>query len=303
MDRNERPENMEFTEPNPEAAMILRCPVYAVIVGINQYQSNCMRNLEGCENDAQTVKTFLTNRFHIPESQIILLLNANATREAILENFQTHLIDNSSIEKGDAIIIYFAGHGSRVKAPESWPSIDGKIETLVPYDERTKTPDGKVVHGIPDWTINVLLSRLAAEKGNNITVICDCCHSGGATRDNESVYRVRSVPTFEPLPENLDRTLRVALSGESYKCDMNSHVLLAACREQEKAYEATSDAGKPCGFFTDSLVKQLREIEPNRVTYAELVGRLPTLYDQNPQCEGTNKDRFLFDVECRASMA
>ncbi|KAJ7138018.1 peptidase C14, caspase domain-containing protein [Mycena epipterygia] len=283
--------------------MTLRCPVYAVIVGINEYQSNSIRNLEGCENDAQTVKSFLTDRYQMPESQIILLLNADATRDAILEKFQTHLIDNSSIEKGDAIIIYFAGHGSRVKAPESWSSIDGKVETLVPYDERTKTPDGKVVHGIPDWTINILLSRLAAEKGNNITVICDCCHSGGATRDSESVYRIRSVPTFKPLPENLDRTLRVALSGESYKCDMNSHVLLAACREQEKAYEATSDAGKPCGFFTDSLVKQLREIETNRVTYAELVGRLPTLYDQNPQCEGANKDRFLFDVEFRASMA
>ncbi|KAJ7137993.1 peptidase C14, caspase domain-containing protein [Mycena epipterygia] len=285
-----------------------RVPVYAFIIGINEYQSNRIRNLEGCENDAQTIKSFLTDRFHLPESQIVFLLNADATRNAILENFQTHLIDNSSIEKDDAIIIYFAGHGSRVKAPESWSSMDGKIETLVPYDERTKTLDGEDIHGIPDRTINMLLSRLAREKGNNITVIFDCCHSGGATRDNESIYPVRSVSTFEPLPENLDRTLQVALSGhvdwspESYKCDMNSHVLLAACREQEKAYEAISDAGKPYGFFTDSLVKQLCE-KPNRVTYAELVGRLPTLYNQNPQCEGVNKNRFLFDVECRASIA
>ncbi|KAJ7138040.1 hypothetical protein C8R44DRAFT_592157, partial [Mycena epipterygia] len=140
--------------------------VFAFIIGINEYQSNSIQNLEGCENDAQTVKTFLTHRF--PESQIVLLLNADATRDAILEKFQAHLIDNSSIEKDDTIIIYFAGHGSRVKAPESWPSIDGKIETLVPYDERMKTLDGEDIHGIPDRTINILLSRLATKKGNNI---------------------------------------------------------------------------------------------------------------------------------------
>ncbi|KAJ7138048.1 peptidase C14, caspase domain-containing protein, partial [Mycena epipterygia] len=144
--------------------------------------SSRIRNLEGCENDAQTVKTFLTDRFQMPESQIVLLLNADATRDAILEKFQTHLIDNPSIQPYDLIIIYFAGHGSRVKAPESWPSMDGKIETLVPYDERMKTLDGEYIHGIPDRTINMLLSRLATEKGNNITVIFDCCHSGGMTR-------------------------------------------------------------------------------------------------------------------------
>jgi hypothetical protein len=120
-------------------------------------------------NDAQTIKTFLTNRFHIPEPQIAILVNADATRDIILEKFQSHLIDNSAIEQDDTIIIYYAGHGSRAKAPDSWPSMDGKIETLVPHDERTKTlVNGQVVHGIPDRTINRLLSRLATAKGNNI---------------------------------------------------------------------------------------------------------------------------------------
>ncbi|KAJ7138033.1 hypothetical protein C8R44DRAFT_607727, partial [Mycena epipterygia] len=82
----------------------------------------------------------------------------------------------------NTLIFYYARHGSRVEAPDSW-SPDDKIETLVPQDERTKGLDGQVVHGIPDRTLNVLLSRLAAKKGNNITVIFDCCHSGGATRD------------------------------------------------------------------------------------------------------------------------
>ncbi|KAJ7301266.1 caspase domain-containing protein [Mycena albidolilacea] len=283
-----------------------RCPVFAFIIGIDEYLANSIPNLKGCVNDAQTVKTFLTNRFHIPEPQIAILVNADATRDIILEKFQSHLIDNSAIEQDDTIIIYYAGHGSRAKAPDSWPSMDGKIETLVPHDERTKTlENGQVVHGIPDRTINMLLSRLATAKGNNITVIFDCCHSGGITRDSSSsILPVpRFVETLVPIPEHLDWNLLGVRSGKvdlplgiKHKF-MHSHVLLAACREQQRARECISASGEPCGFFTDSLIKHLRGIGPNRITYAELLDLLPTLPDQNPQCEGANKDRFIFNLE------
>ncbi|KAJ6526230.1 caspase domain-containing protein [Mycena vulgaris] len=283
-----------------------RCPVFAFIIGIDEYLSNSIPNLRGCVNDAQTIRTFLTNRFHIPEPQIALLTNGDATRAAILETFQTHLIENSSIEQDDTIIVYYAGHGSRAPAPISWPSTDGKIETLVPHDERMKSINGEVVHGIPDRSFNVLLSRLATAKGNNITVIFDCCHSGGITRGaSSSILPVpRFIETILPIPANLDQTLwgggrsgHVSLpDGIRYKF-MESHVLLAACRQQQRARECISAAGEPCGFFTDSFIKQLRAIGPNRITYAEILELLPTLPDQHPQCEGANKDRFMFAVD------
>ncbi|KAF8187326.1 hypothetical protein K438DRAFT_1464260, partial [Mycena galopus ATCC 62051] len=139
-------------------------------------------NLRGCVNDALTVRSFLTNRFHIPEPQVAFIANADATRETIVQKFQKHLIYNPSVEKDDTIIVYYAGHGSRTVAPDSWPSTDGKIETMVPHDERAKNAQGEIIHGIPDRTINVLLSHLATTKGNNIIVILDCCHSGGVTQ-------------------------------------------------------------------------------------------------------------------------
>ncbi|KAJ7772893.1 caspase domain-containing protein [Mycena maculata] len=281
-----------------------RCPIFALIIGIDQYLSNAIPNLRGCVNDAQTIRTFLTNKFHIPEPQIAFLADEGATREHILETFRTHLLENSSIEKDDTIILYYAGHGSRAKAPESWPSPDGKIETLVPHDERAQNEQGETIHGIPDRTINALLSQLATAKGNNITVILDCCHSGGATRGSApSILPVpRFVETDLPIPENLDQTLWGGRSGHvdlppgiSHKF-MHSHVLLAACRQQQRARECISAAGKPCGFFTDALIKELRGIGPNRVTYADLLELLPTLPDQHPQCEGAHKDRFIFDI-------
>ncbi|KAJ7087548.1 caspase domain-containing protein [Mycena belliarum] len=301
-----RPVTITYRLQEPERhEKELRCPVFAFIIGIDEYLANSIPNLRGCVNDAQTIRTYLTNRFHIPECQIAFLANEDATRVAILEKFQTHLIENSSIERDDTIILYYAGHGSRATAPESWPATDGKVETLVPHDERMKTPECETIHGIPDRTINMLLSQLATAKGNNITAIFDCCHSGGITRESGSsiLPLPRFVETLAPIPANLDEGLFGARSGQvslppgiRYEF-MQSHVLLAACRQQQRARECLSAAGTPCGFFTDSLIKELRAVGPNRITYTELLDKLPTLPDQNPQCEGANKNRFLFAAE------
>ncbi|KAJ6480809.1 caspase domain-containing protein [Mycena vitilis] len=280
------------------------CPVFALIVGIDEYLSNAIPDLRGCVNDALTMKTYLTNRFHIPEAHIVLLTNADATRESIISIFQSHLIHNPSIEKNDAIVVYYAGHGSRAPAPSSWPSTDGKIETIVPHDERTETDDGETVHGIPDRTINTLLGQLASARGNNITVILDCCHSASGTRGARAgILPVpRFAETFVPIPEDLDQDLfgrkaQVSLPPGIAHNFMDSHVLLAACQQHQRAQECISTTGNPCGFFTDSLITQLRRIRPNRITYADLLDLLPTLPDQNPQCEGSNQHRYMFEVE------
>ncbi|KAF7337910.1 hypothetical protein MVEN_02014200 [Mycena venus] len=285
-----------------------RCPVFMLIIGIDEYRSPNIRNLKGCANDAQNINTYLTHRFHVPEAQIACLINEQATRAAILEKFQTHLIHNPSIEKNDTIIIYYAGHGSRATAPASWPSgPDGKIETLVPHDEREDIELGNVVHGIPDRTIHALLGTLASVKGNNITVILDCCYSASCTRGYaRSMFpctRCVETPQTMVIPEELDQRLLGPrsshidfLSAPSCK-EFDSHVLMAACRAREQAYETLSAAGQPCGYFTDSLIGQLRGLGSNRITYSGLLDLLPALPNQNPQFEGMNKSRYMFEVE------
>jgi hypothetical protein len=58
--------------------------------------------------------------------------------------------------------------------------------------------------------------------------------------------------------------------------------------------------GLPCGFFTDNLVKELRVVNLDRVTYTDLLSLLPELIDQTPHCEGENKNRFLFNGKATA---
>ena len=132
-----------------------------------QYESKNIDDLSGCINDAESIREFLEVQFKVPPRRIRLLTNAEANRQQILDVFRSHLIENEDIERGDAIFFYFAGHGSRVGAPEGWETRDGKVETFCPHDERTEK-DSKKVEGIPYWEVIKLFRHLAAVKGDNI---------------------------------------------------------------------------------------------------------------------------------------
>jgi hypothetical protein len=142
---------------------------------VAQYASPTIPCLRGSVNDAKAFKGFLTDRLHVPGVQIKLLLNKDATRSAILNTFQKHLTENPQIDEGDALIFFYAGHGSRIPAPGDWSTPDGMIETVCPYDERTKDEKGEDIHGIPDRSINAMFRELAAEKGDNIVRTITLC--------------------------------------------------------------------------------------------------------------------------------
>jgi hypothetical protein len=118
------------------------------------------------------MKALLSDRFHVPDEQIKLLLDESATRDAIL----SYLREGFTHADCDAIIIYFAGHGSRIAPPPDWPSGDQKIETIWPYDIRIEDPEtGERLSGIEDYRFNILLHELAAKEKNNNIVCAHFC--------------------------------------------------------------------------------------------------------------------------------
>ena len=94
-----------------------RSRLFGLIIGINEYQSGEIPNLKGCKMDAQSMVDLLSQKFHIRSSHFRCLADKNATRSAIIDGFQHHLIENNNIEHGDVMIIYYAGHRSRPTAP------------------------------------------------------------------------------------------------------------------------------------------------------------------------------------------
>ncbi|KAF8197273.1 hypothetical protein K438DRAFT_1585308, partial [Mycena galopus ATCC 62051] len=144
--------------------------------------------LRGAVNDATAFYKFLFDSreqcgLGVPNSNIVLLEDEDATRDKILAAFESHLLKNPRIpDRGDAsMILFFAGHGTRVHAPKNLMSQDEMVEGICPVDERT-SPGGKYVHTIPDYVLVHILRELCEKKGQNITVIFDSCHSGGMGR-------------------------------------------------------------------------------------------------------------------------
>jgi len=105
-----------------------------------------------------------------------------------------------------------------------------------------------------------------------------------------------------PLPEELDQQIwKWGLSssdkanGRFLDNNLSSHVLIAACRHNEVAFEDPLTDNLVRGAFTHCLVKLLdQKTDLTQITYSTLVDQLPPLEHQHPQCSGKNRGRALF---------
>jgi hypothetical protein len=142
--------------------------LFALIIGINEYESPNIPNLVGAVPDADAMQYYLLEHLGVPSSQIWDLRNSEATRAAIIDGMEAFSL-NDQIKEGDPILIYYAGHGGSANTPKGWEiGSTGKIELLIPYDHSSPLDDGNPKHGIPDRTLGALLSQLADKKGDNI---------------------------------------------------------------------------------------------------------------------------------------
>ena len=86
--------------------------------------------------------------------------------------------------------------------------------------------------------------------------------------------------TEDPVPASLDEKIwsevpedrAIAVAAGFAKAGSESHVLLAACRETEVAHE---EDGR--GAFTQALLATLRSVSTDKVTYQDIMERLPDI--------------------------
>lgn len=272
----------------PDSLRIYR-PLYALLIGIDQYKHHGTEwpKLNGAVADMELVESFLLCDLKVPASRIKTLKNQEATRSAIINAIEK-LAVSRDIDYGGAILIYFAGHGASIES----------MQAIVPFDAPPSSGNLKDV--ISDVKLSSLLQKIANAKGDNIvrrpitivfhlsdhthpllkTVIFDCCHSASGTRGSDSSYTVRGVhlrsynqagdDAYVGTSESGARG--VSHSGKFLHAGLSSHVLLAACGEDEEARESE---GK--GLFTHELIARLRQKGVDVFTYSDLiidVGRL-----------------------------
>ncbi|KAH8817924.1 caspase domain-containing protein [Flagelloscypha sp. PMI_526] len=307
--------------------------LFALVIGINHYPARSAESqLRGAVRDAENIVQLLDS-LGVLRSNICTLLNAEATRAAIIKKLM-FFADNTLIEKDrNTIFIYFAGHGSSVAieaakegSPEGfWDNWDdSRVEILCPYDEGVDVM-GKKVFGIPDKAFVGYLNAIAQKKGNNIVVMLDCCHSASMARpgnlsalDNEVMTRTLASPTLFDrgdisfwstvlVPDEIHSPATLKRVERSRKGEVSigframynrSHILLAACGRDQQAKELKGDTG---GVFT-TMVLNLLKSTGNRLaglSYRMMFQMLPHLKNsgsQTPHCDGFYVGRQIFSL-------
>ena len=315
--------------------------LFALCIGIDFYFPNSLPgeghypSLGGCVRDINHVENFLRQKLGIPEENIFTLTSSsNITNDGPLEppeKLPTYsnivsafksLIEKA--QKGDQVYIHYSGHGGRAKT--HIPTIKGNNgldETLVPTDIGNAS-----TRYIRDTEMAKIIERML-KKELVVTMVLDCCHSGGATRGKGGAVArginiidttsrpqdsfVASIEELENTWKNLDKTshtlddsyaksmgnTRGLQIGSGWLPQIKGYVLLAACRPSESAYEYDFEGNERNGALTYWLLKCLPILD-RETTFKQLHDRIIAKIHsqfplQTPMLEGDG-NRKVFGI-------
>ncbi|MDX3698100.1 caspase family protein [Streptomyces europaeiscabiei] len=269
--------------------------VYALFVGIDAYP---VSPLTGCVNDVAAAEQWLWGQPGV-RPNVLRLRDAQATRSALIDGIDNHLGHSGP---GDTALLWFSGHGSERPTDDPFAPT-GHSQALVCHDSLTK--GGQPL--LQDSELGVMLDRIA-RKGVHVLAVLDCCHAGGATRGKDrSEFRgatARAVewrPWWQQETSGGHRNSGLPAAGADARAAAPGlapeHVLVAACRPHEKAYEEVIE-GRSRGCFSHSLLDTLDRLGP-----AATYGAAHALVEervrarrrgQHPVFRGLARERFLY---------
>ena len=197
---------------------------YAVVVGIEQYREARLQNVSYAKQDATAFAEALKQLGH-EQRNVALLLDDDAT--AVTIDYEARQMAKSA-QKGDELMLFFAGHGYTM----------GSRNYLLAAD----TKQGDIVGtSVP---LQRLLEHFAQSSAERITCFLDCCHSGMNLGDEE-----RGV--IEQMSED---ELKKYFQNAEYR------VVFSACSSNEKSYPSIKYKPR---LLDHHLLRALRGMKPH----------------------------------------
>lgn len=226
----------------------------ALLIGINDYTASRLGHrprpsapgrewwdLDGSVNDVGVLQQMLVLLYGFEPAEVVVLKDQEATRAAIFQAIDRHLVRPSS--KHDVVLFYYSGHGSQVVNSRS-DEPDRLDETIVPADSRLGAPD------IRDKELRVLFNRILS-RGAKLTVVLDNCHSGSGARGLPSGAR----------PRGLQRDARDVVDAANYgpRPEDRGALVLTASQDMDAAWETRDEDGTIRGAFSWALIRAMRD--------------------------------------------
>jgi hypothetical protein len=292
---------------------------FAILIGINCYPK---RPLAGCVRDVQEIGKHLSLS-PIPTDQQILTATSPGTSSEIRlaeeeKVWPTYKNVKFALERvatcantGDFVYLHYSGHGVRTQPVNRLYKGIGKDFALALLEDH----DGSQVRYLHGLELAQMLKQLA-NKGLFITLVLDCCFSGGIRRDKENDETVRSLnydfEIDEKYPINLDilptegifENLFTSPGGRGGSMLPNwilypqGYTILTACGPHEVAKEIKVEGGYAQGALSYLLLRILKKPSSDMRTHFDIHKQLGALFKasvprQNPIFYG-NKDLSFF---------
>jgi hypothetical protein len=307
---------------------------YALLIGVDFYFEHALPDgsyfpsLGGCVRDIRHVEAYLTDpaRMNLPRENL-LMLTATDTRGDLpaeppeqwptYDNMVAKLKALSEMAKaGDQVYIQYSGHGGR--ATTLYPDLKGDTgvdEALVPLD--IGDPQARYLR---DVEMHYLFTEMV-RKGLRLTVVFDCCNSGGATRGAGGA-RTRGISAIDTTPRpgeslvaSYDRLtaawqastggrMRATKPASGWLLEPRGYTFIAACRASESAFEYPFNGTENNGALTYWMLDTLRQNGPG-LTYTTLHERVLAkvhgqFEQQTPMLQGEGNRPFFGSDSSRA---
>lgn len=290
--------------------------IRVLLVGINDYKDERVKDLGGCISDINRVESFLKNRFGIEPStpasntgsdpikefktypiphdgynqlMICRLEDGQATYANIVQAFHDFL---KPAGVNDRVWFHFSGHGTQSPTAEEFFNLEGgEDQCLVCHDFTVDAETKEIKNLLADKELAVLLNEVASGDGGtpHMVITLDCCHSGGATRDAtisdhnfKSRHTVVDASGLRLLGSYLNgHYTELVKRGGHLEAPASAHVVMTACNNLQLAGELGG------GFFTAGLIDALESVG-GKISYADLQVRTRAAVrkkgrDQTPQ--------------------
>jgi len=129
---------------------------YALVIGVQDYDK--IENLDTPINDINSISDILTNQYGFQVQKVI-----NADDVGVMEAINNI---NSQLTENDNLLIFYAGHGARLKT--------GEVESGYWLPTNAEAPPRDTF-----WVANEFVTRhLARFNAKRVLVVSDSCYSG-----------------------------------------------------------------------------------------------------------------------------
>ncbi|MGW8956967.1 caspase family protein [Paenibacillus sp. NPDC055715] len=207
--------------------------IFAVIIAVENYQFR-IKTVDYARNDAIAFQQWLINNLKVPQENIKLWLDVDATKSALNEELQYEI---SNLTESDRFIFYYAGHGF----------YDGGYNKITTWDTHP--------NNIQETTVSlnrILMEPLRNSRCNQCLIFIDACAS----------YIGEQLVSRDFIADMNTKEFSDFVRSSNYRA------MFLSCSRGEKSY-GSPELGH--GIWTHFLIKALNGEAPEAVEHERFI--------------------------------